>query len=99
MKPNTPTLAIATGLIARSPAPIRHYQFLPNSAAQLYAELLGFTKCVQPNLPGLFRAPERKCVYAVVRTKVNKVPFGSEPFTARSLSVSLRSKVLASDVS
>jgi len=49
MKPNTPTLAIAMDLIARSPAPIRHYQFPLNSAAQLCAELLGFTKCVQPN--------------------------------------------------
>jgi hypothetical protein len=53
MKPNTPALAIATGLIARSPAPIRHCLFPLDTAAQLYAALLGFTKCVQPNLPGL----------------------------------------------
>lgn len=53
MTPNTPTLAIATGLIARSPVPIRHWLFPLDTAAQLYAALLGFTKCVQPNLPGL----------------------------------------------
>jgi hypothetical protein len=36
-------LAITTNLVGRLPAPIRHYPFPLNSAAQLDAELLGFT--------------------------------------------------------
>jgi hypothetical protein len=54
MKPNTPMLAICTRLIARSPAAIRRNDFPINIAAQRCAALLGFTKCVQPNLPGYF---------------------------------------------
>ena len=51
MKPNTPSLAITTDLISCSPGPIRRYHYPINIAAQLYGELLGFTRCVQPNLP------------------------------------------------
>ena len=61
MKPNTAMLATTTRLNTRSPAAIRRYQYPPHSAVQLYAELLGFTKCVQPNLQ-LSRTPERKFV-------------------------------------
>ena len=43
MKPNTQTLAITTGLIPRSPGPIRRTHFPINIAAQRCAELLGFT--------------------------------------------------------
>jgi len=53
MKPNTPMLAISTRLITRSPAAIRRNHLPINSAAQRCAALLGFTQCVQPNLPGL----------------------------------------------
>ena len=49
MKPNTPMLAIITRLITRLPAAIRRYLYPLNTAAQFYAELLGFTKYVQPN--------------------------------------------------
>jgi hypothetical protein len=43
MKPNTQTLAITTGLISRSPGPIRRYDFPINIATQRSAALLGFT--------------------------------------------------------
>jgi hypothetical protein len=48
MKPNTPTLAITSGLISRSPGPIRRYHspfnICPiNIAVQPCAALLGFT--------------------------------------------------------
>jgi hypothetical protein len=43
MKPNTPTLAVTSGLISRSPGPIRRYQYPINIAVQPRAALLGFT--------------------------------------------------------
>jgi hypothetical protein len=43
MKPNTPTLAITSGLISRSPGPIRRHHYPVNIAAQPCAALLGFT--------------------------------------------------------
>jgi len=76
VQPNAPTLAIASSLVARWTAPILHYLVPLDTAAQLYAESLGFTKYVQPNLRGLFRAPKRKCVYAVVRTKLSRCHAG-----------------------
>ena len=51
MKPNTQALAITTGLIFRSPGPIRRYPYPINIAVQPCAALLGFTWCVQPNQP------------------------------------------------
>jgi hypothetical protein len=43
MKPNTPTLAITSGAISRSPGPIRSYLYPINSAVQRCAAMLGFT--------------------------------------------------------
>jgi hypothetical protein len=43
MKPDTPTLAITSGLISRSPGPIRHYHCPINIAVQRCDALLGFT--------------------------------------------------------
>jgi hypothetical protein len=43
MKPNTPTFAITSGLISRSPGPIRRYHRPINIAVQHCAALLGFT--------------------------------------------------------
>jgi hypothetical protein len=43
MKPNTPTLAITTGLMSCSPGPIRRYHDQINIAVRRCAELLGFT--------------------------------------------------------
>jgi hypothetical protein len=51
MKPNTPMLAITTGLISCSPGPVRRHYFPINIAVERRAELLGFTQPVQPNLP------------------------------------------------
>jgi len=42
MKPNTPTLAITTGLISCSPGPIRRHHFPINIAVERHAALLGF---------------------------------------------------------
>jgi hypothetical protein len=50
MKPNTQTLAITTGAIFRSLGPIRHHHLPINIVVQRCTELLGFKKCVQPNL-------------------------------------------------
>jgi hypothetical protein len=43
MKPNTPTLAMTSGLISRSSGPIRRYHCPINIAVQPCAALLGFT--------------------------------------------------------
>jgi len=43
MKPNTPTLAITTGLIVCSPGPSGRYHFPMNIDVQRCAALLGFT--------------------------------------------------------
>jgi hypothetical protein len=43
MKPNTPPLEITSGLIFRSPGPIRRYHYPTNITVQRRAALLGFT--------------------------------------------------------
>jgi hypothetical protein len=43
MKPNTQTPAITTGLISRSPGPIRRYHYPIKIAAQRRTPMLGFT--------------------------------------------------------
>jgi hypothetical protein len=43
MKPNTPTLAITSGRISRSPGPNRRYHYPINIVMQRCAALLGFT--------------------------------------------------------
>jgi len=43
MKPNTPALAITTGLISCPSGPIRRHQFPINIAEQRRRALLGFT--------------------------------------------------------
>jgi len=60
MKPNTPMLAMTTGLISRSPGPIRRYYSPMNIAAQRCGDMLGFTQCVQPNLQGCFAHPSAR---------------------------------------
>jgi hypothetical protein len=57
MKPNTPMLELTTGLITRSPAATHRTHFPINITAQLRGDLLGFTQCVQPNLPGCVERP------------------------------------------
>ena len=66
MKPNTPKLAITTGLISRSPGQIRRYHCPINIAVQRCGDLLGFTQyAFSPTR--LHRPPERTFVFALAR--------------------------------
>jgi hypothetical protein len=72
MKPNTPTLAITSGLISRSSGPIRRYHCPINIAVQPCAALLGFTYMRSAQPTELLRTPERAFVFTVVRKLLSK---------------------------
>jgi hypothetical protein len=72
MKPNTPTLAITTGLISCSPDPICLHHFQLNIAAQRLFCIVGLhiKRSAQPTK--LHRAPERTFVFTVPRKSLSK---------------------------